>query len=243
MKRSIAISGTCVGLPVLVAAALAQEPPRVVAERAGDAPAVAVQPVPAPPADPKRATVVLEQVPNTVVRYRAVVDQTDAGERRTMYAYVQPEAEPPVQDLLGKWKAAANESDRSKVEKDLRQVLKEQFQARLAAHEKEIEQLEAKVKQLREQLDLRRQKQDEIVDFRAQQLLREAQGLGWGTEPAIRGLAPQPPVAPQYYWSPSPNQATSQPPRVRSAEAPAGADWSPSPAPAAKPATPPPPTR
>jgi DNA-binding IclR family transcriptional regulator len=42
--------------------------------------------------------------------------------------------------------------------------------------------LEAKVKQLREQLELRRKEQDEIVDFRLKQLLREAQGLGWGTD-------------------------------------------------------------
>jgi hypothetical protein len=88
-----------------------------------------------------------------------------------------------LNELLGSWKAAANESERSKVEKELREVLKGEFQARLGAHEKEIAQLEAKVKRLREQLELRRKKQDDIVDFRVQQLLREAQGLGWGTEP------------------------------------------------------------
>ena len=96
-----------------------------------------------------------------------------------------------VSELLRKWKAAGSESDRAKVEKELRAVLKSQFEARLGAHQKEIEQLEAKVKQLREQLELRRKKQDEIVDFRLQQLLREAQGLGWGTEPVTRQGFPQ----------------------------------------------------
>jgi polyhydroxyalkanoate synthesis regulator phasin len=100
-----------------------------------------------------------------------------------------PGAERLVSEALRTWKAAGSESDRGRIEKKLREVLKGQFQARLAAHQKEIEQLEAKVKQLREQLELRRTKQDEIVDFRLQQLLREAQGLGWGTEPAM-GLPP-----------------------------------------------------
>jgi polyhydroxyalkanoate synthesis regulator phasin len=87
-------------------------------------------------------------------------------------------------ELLEKWKKAP-ESDREGIQKELRNVLKEDFQVRLSEHQKEVEQLEAQVKQLREKLDLRKGKQDEIVDFRLQQLLREAQGLGWGTEPEM----------------------------------------------------------
>jgi hypothetical protein len=89
----------------------------------------------------------------------------------------------PINQLLGKWKAAKDDAEREHLKKQVRELLKVQFTARLAGHEKEIEQLEAKVKELREQLSLRREKEDEIVDFRFQQLLREAQGLGWGTEP------------------------------------------------------------
>jgi esterase/lipase len=106
----------------------------------------------------------------------------------------------PVGQLLEKWKKA-KDSEREAVQKDLREAVKKEFQVRLSTHEKEIEQLDAQVKQLREKLDLRRSKQDEIVDFRVQQLVREAQGLGWGTEPkpsasgisTFRGL-PGPPI-------------------------------------------------
>ncbi|MGA2256639.1 MAG: hypothetical protein ABSG53_18475 [Thermoguttaceae bacterium] len=91
-----------------------------------------------------------------------------------------------VNELVEKWKQAGNKSDRDKVQQALHAALKEQFQARLKAHEKEIDQLEAEVKRLREQLELRRKKQDEIVEFRLEQLLREAQGLGWGTEPVTQ---------------------------------------------------------
>jgi len=84
-----------------------------------------------------------------------------------------------AEGLLVKWKTA-NETDRKGIEKDLRVALKRSFQTRLDADETEVKQLEAQVKQLHEKLDLRRRKQEEIVEFRAQQLLRETQGLGWG---------------------------------------------------------------
>jgi hypothetical protein len=91
-----------------------------------------------------------------------------------------------TQRLVGRWKASKQDAEREKVEAELRNALKREFAARLAAHEKEIKNLEEKVRQLRERLTLRREKQDEIVDHRLQQLLRDAQGLGWGSEVAGR---------------------------------------------------------
>ena len=85
--------------------------------------------------------------------------------------------------------AVQNKSDREKVEQALHDALKVQFGTRFDAEKKEVEQLEAEVKRLREQLELRRAKQDEIIEFRLQQLLRDAQGLGWGTEHASRTSA------------------------------------------------------
>jgi hypothetical protein len=80
------------------------------------------------------------------------------------------------------WPVVQSDSDREKVQKALREAVKREFLARLQPQEEEVKALEARVQQLRKQLDLRRSKQDEIVDFRTQQLLREAQGLGWGAE-------------------------------------------------------------
>jgi hypothetical protein len=90
--------------------------------------------------------------------------------------------ENPQDELLHKWKEAKNEAERGKIKDELHKVLAGQFKAHLGEQEKEIAQLEAKVQKLREQLELRRSKQEEIIDFRMQQLLREAQGLGWGVE-------------------------------------------------------------
>jgi hypothetical protein len=84
--------------------------------------------------------------------------------------------------LVDQWKASKEPAERDRVEKALRQTLTSEFNARLTAHEREIKELEEKVRQLRARLNLRREKQDEIVDHRLQQLLRDAQGLGWGSD-------------------------------------------------------------
>jgi hypothetical protein len=87
-----------------------------------------------------------------------------------------------TQRLVERWKASKLDAEREKLEFELRGQLKREFAARLAVHEREIKQLEEKVRQLRERLTLRREKKDEIVEHRFQQILRDAQGLGWGSE-------------------------------------------------------------
>jgi hypothetical protein len=91
-----------------------------------------------------------------------------------------------TRQLVDRWKASREPAERDKIEKTLRETLHAEFNARLAAHEKEIKDLEEKVRQLRARLNLRREKQDEIVDHRLQQLLRDAQGLGWGSDEMSR---------------------------------------------------------
>jgi hypothetical protein len=104
----------------------------------------------------------------------------DGGDGR---AAQRSEVDPrETRKLVERWKTSENRSERDNIEKSLREMLQAEFRTRLEAHEKEIKQLEEKVRQLRVRLDLRREKQNEIVDHRLQQILREAQGLGWGGE-------------------------------------------------------------
>jgi hypothetical protein len=90
--------------------------------------------------------------------------------------------EQKVEELVGQWKKAQTAPNRDKVEAELHEAVEAQFRASLNLQQLEIAQLEAKAKQLREQLELRGAKQKEIVDFRVQQLLRVEQGLGWNSE-------------------------------------------------------------
>ncbi|MBA3314126.1 MAG: hypothetical protein M3552_20665 [Planctomycetota bacterium] len=95
-----------------------------------------------------------------------------------------------VNEALLDWKAAGTDDVRDDVKQRLRSILEEVFAARQQAHEQEIAELEEKVKQLREQLERRREKQKEIIDFRMEQLVREAEGLGWGGESRARFADP-----------------------------------------------------
>lgn len=89
-----------------------------------------------------------------------------------------------VQKLVNSWKDTKDAGEREKLEKSLRDALKQEFESRLESHEREIKELEEKVRQLRDRLALRKEKQSEIVDHRLEQILRDAQGLGWGTDAA-----------------------------------------------------------
>jgi hypothetical protein len=114
-------------------------------------------------------------------RRRGVDDGAIRGMEYDFEMYgVRPD---PVGPLINEWQAAEEEAERGEIETKLHTTLQKQFTDRLARHESEVEQLEARVRQLREQVDLRRERQEEIVNFRMQQLLREAQGLGWATDP------------------------------------------------------------
>ena len=70
----------------------------------------------------------------------------------------------------------------------LKTALAEHFDARQTAREKELAALEAQVKTLRDLHDKRAGAKDEIVARRADTLLREAAGLGWGEPERGRGF-------------------------------------------------------
>jgi hypothetical protein len=74
---------------------------------------------------------------------------------------------------------AKTADDKDKLKVKLTQVLDKQFDQRQRRHESEIEALEAQVKKLKELIRLRNEMRREIVAKRSEQLLRDAEGLGW----------------------------------------------------------------
>lgn len=121
--------------------------------------------------------------------------------------------------IVRSYSNAEEASIRQSLEKDLRQAVKLQFDVKQQIRQRELDELEAKLKKLRERHDRRAVEADRIVADRVQQLLRDAQGLGWGTgsggrvnvpgtnpwfysrqpvlaEPAVVPTQPPPPVDP-----------------------------------------------
>ena len=72
-----------------------------------------------------------------------------------------------------------SDPDRAKIKEELSQVLAKQFDLRQKRHLDEIKALEDKVKKLKELVDKRQENRREIVSKRLEQILSDAEGLGW----------------------------------------------------------------
>lgn len=84
-----------------------------------------------------------------------------------------------VQQLAGKIPGTMFAPDRARIKDDLRELLEKQFELRQRRHEQEIEALEAQVKSLKELVRKRNDNRGLIVSKRLDQILRDAEGLGW----------------------------------------------------------------
>lgn len=82
-----------------------------------------------------------------------------------------------VKDILNMFHAADSPEE---AKKELRKVLDEQFGIRQEARLREIAEIEGRVRQLREALERRAAAKAQIIDRRLNDLLSEAEGLGWG---------------------------------------------------------------
>ncbi len=100
-------------------------------------------------------------------------------------------------DLKRQYAAAKGADDRDKLRDRLGAVLREQFDAQQKRRKEEVDRVEERLKQLRALLQKREDAKQEIVRRRLEQLLNEADGLGWpGSEPvaptAPAGMSPVP---------------------------------------------------
>jgi hypothetical protein len=82
----------------------------------------------------------------------------------------------PIVHELGN---AKSDSERESVKTRLSEELEKAFATRQKRHLKELEALEAKVKELKDLVAKRQENRREIIANRRDQILREAQGLGW----------------------------------------------------------------
>jgi hypothetical protein len=81
--------------------------------------------------------------------------------------------------LARQFGAARSDVDKEKAKSLLAQVLDKQFDLRQRRQFREIESLEQQVRKLRELVQKRQENRGEIVSKRLDQILRNAQGLGW----------------------------------------------------------------
>jgi hypothetical protein len=98
-------------------------------------------------------------------------EQAAEGERTTK-----------IRTLRDAFAKSENEADRKKITDELAALVAEQFDLRQKWRDRELKELEAELARLRGIHDKRGKQKDLIVQEHTRQLLREAEGLGWGDE-------------------------------------------------------------
>ena len=77
------------------------------------------------------------------------------------------------------WRDADSERDRNQVKKVMADWLSREFDDDLEQREAELEEIEARVAKLRDQLDRRVESKDDIIDLQIKQMTMSWDGLGW----------------------------------------------------------------
>jgi hypothetical protein len=104
-----------------------------------------------------------------------VVGSAEGNELATQEATLAHDAN----EIRRRLESATTDSQRSEVRTKLEENLGKQFDLRQKRHGLEIEALETQVKKLRELVRKRQESRAEIISRRVDQVLREAEGLGW----------------------------------------------------------------
>lgn len=92
---------------------------------------------------------------------------------------VYPSSSHEIGKVLEEYRKTSDEDKRAKLKARLTDLLNKQFEAQEQQRNQEIQRLEEQMKKLRELMRRRSEARQSIVDKRAEQLVREAEGLGW----------------------------------------------------------------
>jgi hypothetical protein len=113
------------------------------------------------------------------------------------------EQEQATRQLLDQYRGAESAGDRSDILEKLSAAVRDQFEVRQQIREKELEALEVRVRKLRELHEKRQDARAEIVEQRVEQLVREAEGLGWGSGGGPHEMLYSEAGANSVLWAPS----------------------------------------
>jgi hypothetical protein len=92
-------------------------------------------------------------------------------------------ADQEVQKLMTDYKRTEDAEERGKIKTKLIEALSKQFDAQQKRRDLELSRVEAQLKKLRELMKKRGEERKTIIDRRVDQLVRDAEGLGWAPPP------------------------------------------------------------
>jgi hypothetical protein len=106
---------------------------------------------------------------------------------RTAEHQALSEQEAETLRLIAAYRESESDKERDAIAADLSKAIATQFDLRQAARDRELKQLEEQLRKLRELHEKRAGQKNRIIEDRVRQLLRDADGLGWGTDEAAVG--------------------------------------------------------
>jgi hypothetical protein len=121
------------------------------------------------------------KVPLDVVKLKtdAAAALVDGKIRAIVAMRGNPERMQEIRDAAKALSEAEGQEDRQTAEQELTQLLNNYFEEDMERREQELAQVENRVKKLRELLERRREKKQDIVELQIQVLQNEADGLGF----------------------------------------------------------------
>ena len=190
----MSLAALVAGLGVWQRTSLAQQPVAPAPVRAlppqpvGEVPAGAVPT--APSAKPVQLTPPAAPAPPASIFY---VPSAATTSNYMVFGSPAAQQDGEVRRLMDHYRATKDENERARIAKELPGLIAMQFDARQEARERELKQLEDQLQKLKELHAKRGQQKEQIIDERVRQLLREADGLGWGSDTEVpRGLSSGP---------------------------------------------------
>ena len=94
-----------------------------------------------------------------------------------------------VADAATEFRSATEDAQRTELQQKIAALVAQQFDLRQSMRERELEELSAQIVRLRTLHDQRTAQKERIVVDRVNQVMRDAQGLGWGDDSAGVGSA------------------------------------------------------
>ena len=116
-------------------------------------------------------------IPHVVGQQVQEAESDETTQLNHLDAQLGQQAESLVKQLAD----ATDEKDRAKLTENLQETLTQQFDTQQKVRELEVVAIEARAKKLRDVINKRNDGRRSIIDKRLDQLLREAEGLGWNS--------------------------------------------------------------
>jgi hypothetical protein len=127
---------------------------------------------------------VIQNAQETITRAQSVINRATGATTRREVADPLQQADrthtETTRRLVAKFQASTDAAERRSVREELQKVIGDHFAVRQQIRAKELAELQAQVRRLQELHDRRELEKDQIIADRMGQLLRDAEGLGWG---------------------------------------------------------------